>query len=1345
MGMNDLRNSHPAACEQLEPRLLLSSGPVVMLEVIDNFNAVMTPGGLGNPGITIPPPNSVTTTETGLSPDVAGGIRESTLTSLIGPQKINVNVTDGNLNFSAGSGAAQGRLLLEYGTAATGGTALGDLMVTGGNNKFTLNFTTADFEGDLRLSVEDADGTQGHVDNVTPSGLGSGSVDRTFLFADFVVDVPGGVADIDWTSIDAVSLRIDGAVNGDYTMDHLITQVDAQAGVDIEKATNGHDADNPTGPFIPLGDQVTWTYVVTNTGNVALGSVTVTDDQGVVPVFQGGDTDGDGLLDVDEVWTYEAVGTGAAGQYENISTVVGNPVYEDGADITELDDVTDEDPSHYFGADPAIDIEKATNGHDADNPTGPFIPVGDTVTWTYVVTNTGNVDLVNVVVTDDHLGVLPGASIISQGNGDAVLDVGESWTYEMPGTAAAGQYANLSDVEGEDPTGEKVTDEDPSHYFGADPAIDIEKATNGHDADSPTGPIVGVGDTVTWTYVVTNTGNVDLTDIVVTDDQLGAVTNITDQGNGDAVLAVGEIWTYEMQGTAVAGQYANLSDVRGEDSTGTEVTDEDPSHYFAETLGEPGIDIEKLTNGADADNVGDPDVPLIAPGDTVTWTYQVTNTGAQPFALADVVVTDDNGTPGDTSDDFHPDFVPSSDVGSDGILSPGEQWLYTATAVAQDLGGGQCGGGVYTFQSPKCTLSKLYHSKAYRWGIDPDIPQDEDVVGATLEIKGIRNYENAANDLYVSLVDDLDHSVPGTPAAPLGVSVYYDGGAAGNYFSSWGMELEHYEDLSSTSQTLTYVFDQAEIDALNALLDANPDNIGITADSDCRYYVTCGFVLTLDTVKECPPVCYENYATVVAGSVSDIDPSHYCNPIDAGVDIEKYVKGVSEGGEGLTPGFWKQSHHLKYWTGYTKWQKYEDVFGVDVPGSCKVSGDPTLLQALGARGGGVYALLRHSTAALLNAANTNVSYAYTEAQIIAMVQDAFATGQYEAAKSLFEAQNELGADLSNGGGSGVGFDINDLGDDADLPDGPEIPAGETVFWTYVVTNTGEVELANVTVTDDNGTPGDTSDDFAPDPVLAGGFNIGDADHDNKLDVDETWYYTATATAVEGLFTNMSMVTATPVCPLGIPIGQQVTDSDPANYHNVPPQPVSGIDIEKYVRKAPDSCWCYSFDPKKDSLGDDADEPQGPTFYVGTKIMWVYTVTNTGETELADVTVTDDNGTPGDTGDDFNPKAFTKLGQNIGDADKDGRLDPGETWYYSAKACAEAGQNGNVGSVIGTPVNQAGDRIDADVTDSDAAWYYGKKKQTCPKPKWWKRFCGYQPKPKSKQWGGWRGFGKKGRC
>ena len=221
-------------------------------------------------------------------------------------------------------------------------------------------------------------------------------------------------------------------------------------GIDIEKATNGEDADTPTGPVIPVGDPVEWTYVVTNTGNVDLSNVSVVDDQGVA-VTCPQDT-----LAVGETMTCVATGIAQEGQYANLGTTEGTA--PDGAIVT------DEDPSHYIGElppddEPAIDIEKATNGEDADTPTGPWIVEGDPVEWTYVVTNTGNVDLSNVSVVDDQ-----GVAVTCPQD---TLAVGETMTCVATGIAQEGQYANLGTTEGTAPDGTIVTDEDPSHYYGA--------------------------------------------------------------------------------------------------------------------------------------------------------------------------------------------------------------------------------------------------------------------------------------------------------------------------------------------------------------------------------------------------------------------------------------------------------------------------------------------------------------------------------------------------------------------------------------------------------------------------------------------------------------------------------------------------------------------------------------------------------------------------------------------------------------------------------------------------------------------------------------------------------------
>jgi len=235
-----------------------------------------------------------------------------------------------------------------------------------------------------------------------------------------------------------------------------------------------------------------------------------------------------------------------------IGSTCGDPFPED-------KEVTDSDPSHYFGIAPAIDIEKATDGYDADTPTGPTLVADTDVRWTYVVANTGDVDLTGVAVEDDQLG----AVACPQNE----LAVGESMTCRADGTVGEGQYANVGTVTGTAPGGMTVGDTDPSHYFGASPTIDIEKATNGYDADTAPGPYVPVGDPVEWTYVVTNTGVFSLRSITVYDSDLGGISCPATN------LDLGESMTCTAAGVATADQYENQAVVWATGPRGVDATD----------------------------------------------------------------------------------------------------------------------------------------------------------------------------------------------------------------------------------------------------------------------------------------------------------------------------------------------------------------------------------------------------------------------------------------------------------------------------------------------------------------------------------------------------------------------------------------------------------------------------------------------------------------------------------------------------------------------------------------------------------------------------------------------------
>jgi hypothetical protein len=109
---------------------------------------------------------------------------------------------------------------------------------------------------------------------------------------------------------------------------------------------------------------------------------------------------------------------------------------------------------------------------------------------------------------------------------------------------------------------------------------------------------------------------------------------------------------------------------------------------------------------------------------------------------------------------------------------------------------------------------------------------------------------------------------------------------------------------------------------------------------------------------------------------------------------------------GCTPGYWKQDQHFDSWVGYAPGDSFEAVFGRDVPGT------PSLLDALKLGGGGLNALMRHATAALLNASNPDVSSPYSVSDVIALFQQAFDSGKYEATKDTFAGLNETGCPLN---------------------------------------------------------------------------------------------------------------------------------------------------------------------------------------------------------------------------------------------------------------------------------------------------------------------------------------------
>jgi hypothetical protein len=112
----------------------------------------------------------------------------------------------------------------------------------------------------------------------------------------------------------------------------------------------------------------------------------------------------------------------------------------------------------------------------------------------------------------------------------------------------------------------------------------LVKLTNGTDNNSAPGLLVPVGSAITWTYQVTNSGNVTLTNIAVTDNKLAS--SAIDCGGGSNVvasLAPGNSATCSASGTAIAGQYTNTGTAKSGTTTAT-----DPDNYFGQTTNVSG-------------------------------------------------------------------------------------------------------------------------------------------------------------------------------------------------------------------------------------------------------------------------------------------------------------------------------------------------------------------------------------------------------------------------------------------------------------------------------------------------------------------------------------------------------------------------------------------------------------------------------------------------------------------------------------------------------------------------------------------------------------------------------------
>ncbi len=382
------------------------------------------------------------------------------------------------------------------------------------------------------------------------------------------------------------------------------------------------------------GSTIPYTFDVTNTGTVPLETVTVNDPKvGAVTCPAGPLAVGATVTCTADAYTLSQEDVNA-GEVLNTATATGT--------ATGLPNATDDDSTTTpVAAAPALTLEK-TAGTPVDVNNSGLTDAGDTIAYSFVVTNSGNLPVNNIGITDDLLSSQdPGITITCEASSLAP-GASTNCTADMPYTItaadeAAGKVINTATSTGTDPDNGGVTSNEDSTetpVTAPAPALSIEK-TAGTPVDKNNSGITDAGDTIAYTFVVTNTGNVPLHDVKVNDPKAGAVTcEATTLAPGQSINCAADAPYIVSETDETAGKVINTATSTGTDPDNGGVTSNEDSTETPVTAPAPALSIEKTAGTpVDKNNSGITDA-----GDTIAYTFVVTNTGNVP--LHDVKVND---------------------------------------------------------------------------------------------------------------------------------------------------------------------------------------------------------------------------------------------------------------------------------------------------------------------------------------------------------------------------------------------------------------------------------------------------------------------------------------------------------------------------------------------------------------------------------------------------------------------------------------------------------------------------------------------------------------------------------
>ncbi|AOZ99393.1 hypothetical protein BIW12_08030 [Flavobacterium commune] len=383
-----------------------------------------------------------------------------------------------------------------------------------------------------------------------------------------------------------------------------------------------------------LGDVITYTFAVTNTGNTTLTNVVVTDPMAGL-VISGSPiaslAPGATNATVKGIYIITQADVNVGMVTNSALVTAKDPQNNDVTDISGTTLATDDSTETSVSQTNSIALVKTASVVGAGG-------LGDTVNYTFAVTNTGTTTLTNVVVTDPMPGlVISGSPIASLAPGATDISVTGTYTITQA-DVDAGMVTNSALVTAKDPQNNNVTDVSGTTVT-TDDSTETPVGQRSTIALVKTANVAAVrefGDTITYTFAVTNTGTTTLTDVVVTDPMPGLLIS----GSPIASLAPGVTdttitGTYTItQADVDAGKVVNSALVTAKDPLDNDVTDISGTTIGTNNSTETPVTQTSSITLVKTAVVGGTGVL----GDVITYTFTVKNTGTT--TLKNILVSD---------------------------------------------------------------------------------------------------------------------------------------------------------------------------------------------------------------------------------------------------------------------------------------------------------------------------------------------------------------------------------------------------------------------------------------------------------------------------------------------------------------------------------------------------------------------------------------------------------------------------------------------------------------------------------------------------------------------------------